>query len=85
MRRRSFICGIAAVARAQSGEKKRRVAVLIGGLSPNDPGGQAEAAAFEAGLTELGWKPGDNIVLEYRWPGAELDQVSIAANEIPSR
>jgi hypothetical protein len=57
----------------------------MGGLSPNDPGGQAEAAAFEDGLTELGWKPGDNVVLEYRWPGAELDQVSIAANEIPSR
>jgi len=54
----------------------------MGGLLPNDPGGQAEAAAFEAGLAELGWKPGDNIVLEYRWPGAELDQVSIAANEI---
>jgi putative ABC transport system substrate-binding protein len=54
----------------------------MGGLLPNDSGGQAEIAAFEAGLTELGWKPGDNIVLEYRWPGAELDQVSIAANEI---
>jgi putative ABC transport system substrate-binding protein len=25
---------------------------------------------------------GGNIELEYRWPGAELDQVSIAANEI---
>jgi putative ABC transport system substrate-binding protein len=33
-------------------------------------------------LTELGWKVGGNIELEYRWPGAELDQVSIAANEI---
>jgi putative tryptophan/tyrosine transport system substrate-binding protein len=33
-------------------------------------------------VTELGWKVGGNIELEYRWPGAELDQVSIAANEI---
>jgi len=88
MRRRGFIHGIAAAAawplaaRAQTREKKRRVAVLMGGLLPNDSGGQAEVAAFEAGLTELGWKPGDNIALEYRWPGAELDQVSIAANEI---
>jgi putative tryptophan/tyrosine transport system substrate-binding protein len=69
-------------ARAQPGEQKRRVAVLMGGLFSNDPGGQAEAAAFEAGLTELGWKLGSNIELEYRWPGAELDQVSIAVNEI---
>ena len=33
-------------------------------------------------MTELGWKLGGNIELEYRWPGAELDRVSIAANDI---
>jgi putative tryptophan/tyrosine transport system substrate-binding protein len=88
MRRRDFIKGISAftawppAAHAQSRQPKRRVAVLMGGLFSNDSGGQAEAAALEAGLTELGWKLGSNIELEYRWPGAELDQVSIAANEI---
>src|SRR5215472_10583340 len=89
MRRRDFIKGIVGSAsawplttRAQQREQKRRVAVLMGGLLPGDFGGQAEAAALEAGLTELGWKLGGNIELEYRWPGAELDQVSIAANEI---
>ena len=88
-KRREFITllGGAAVAwpfaaRAQPREQKRRVAVLMGGLLSDDLGGQAEAAALEAGLTELGWKLGSNIELEYRWPGAELDQVSIAANEI---
>jgi putative ABC transport system substrate-binding protein len=69
-------------AQAQPREQKRRVAVLMGGLLSGDLGGQAEAAALEAGLTELGWKVGGNIELEYRWPGAELDKVSIAANEI---
>jgi putative ABC transport system substrate-binding protein len=88
MRRRDFIRGISVwtalprAARAQSRERKRRVAVLMGGLLSGDLDGQAEAAALEAGLTELGWKLGGNIELEYRWPGAELDQVSIAANEI---
>jgi putative ABC transport system substrate-binding protein len=88
MRRRDFIRGISVwtalplVARAQPREQKRRVAVLMGGLLSGDPGGQAEAAALEAGLTELGWKLGGNIELEYRWPGAQLDQVSIVANEI---
>ena len=89
MRRRDFIKGIVGSAtawplrtRAQSRERKRRVAVLMGGLLSGDLDGQAEAAALEAGLTELGWKLGGNIELEYRWPGAELDQVSIAANEI---
>lgn len=89
MRRRDFIKVITGsavtwpvAARAQPREQKRRVAVLMGGLFSNDSGGQAEAAALEACLTELGWKPGGNIEIEYRWPGAELDQVSIAANEI---
>src|SRR6516225_3373918 len=89
MRRRDFVrvvvslaAGFPFAARAQQRERKRRVAVLMGGLLSGDLGGQAEAAALEAGLTELGWKLGSNIELEYRWPGAELDQVSIAANEI---
>jgi putative tryptophan/tyrosine transport system substrate-binding protein len=89
MRRRDFIRGIVGSAtawplavRAQHPERKRRVAVLMGGLFSGDPGGHAEAGALEEGLTELGWKLGGNIDLDYRWPGAELDQVSVAANEI---
>lgn len=93
MRRREFISlvgGAAAAtslswpraARAQQPGKLRRVAVLMGGLSSGDAGGQAEAAAFEDGLRELGWKLGGNIALEYHWPGAALDQVTVAANEI---
>jgi putative ABC transport system substrate-binding protein len=89
MRRRDLLKRIAGsatvwplVAHAQPREQKRRVAVLMGGLLPDDSGGQAEVTAFETGLVELGWKLGSNIELTYRWPGAELDQVSIAANEI---
>ena len=54
----------------------------MGGLDSGDAAGQAEARAFEDGLRELGWKVGGNIALDYRWPGAELDQVTAAANEI---
>lgn len=89
MRRREFIAllgGAAAAwpleARSQQRDQMRRVAVLMGGLSPGDASGQAEIAAFEEGLKELGWTPGRNIELGYRWPGAELDQVLAAANEI---
>jgi hypothetical protein len=45
MRRRDFIKGISVwtawplAARAQPREQKRRVAVLMGGLFSNDPGG----------------------------------------------
>ena len=89
MRRREFITLLSSAvtawppaAFAQPREPKRRVAVLMGGLMSGDPGGQAEAAALQDGLTEHGWKLGGNIELDYRWPGAELDQVSVAANGI---
>jgi putative tryptophan/tyrosine transport system substrate-binding protein len=88
MHRREFIalfCGAAAAwpraARAQR-EQKRRVAVLMGGLLSGDANGQAEAGALEDALQELGWRQGGNIELGYRWPGAELDAVREAANEI---
>jgi putative tryptophan/tyrosine transport system substrate-binding protein len=88
MRRRDFV-GLIATAgalwplagRAQPREQKR-VAVLMGGLESGDPGGQAEAGAFEDGLSELGWTVGRNIALGYRWPGAEIASVRAAANEI---
>ena len=89
MRRRDFIKGIAGstiawplAAAAQQREQKRRVVVLMGGLTRGEADGQAEVDAFEEGLKEIGWKLGSNIELDYRWPGAELAQVSIAANEI---
>ena len=51
-------------------------------LYSGDAAGQAEGLRFRGRLWELGWKVGGNIALDYRWPGAELDQVTAAANEI---
>jgi putative tryptophan/tyrosine transport system substrate-binding protein len=89
MKRRAFITLFAVsaaawplAAHAQQREQKRRVAVLMGGLTQGDAGGKAEAAAFEDGLKELGWKLGGNLELDYRWPGAELDLVRAAASAI---
>ncbi len=88
MRRREFITLLGGAmaswplaARAQSSRKKR-VAVVQGGLLPGDADGQAEVAALEAGLKDLGWKPGDDIMLDYRWPGAELVSVRAAAKDV---
>jgi putative ABC transport system substrate-binding protein len=89
MERREFITllGGATVAwpfaaRAQQRDQRRRVAVLMGGLVEGDDSGTAEVAALEAGLKELGWNPGRNIELDYRWPGAELDRVKAVADAI---
>jgi len=70
MRRRGFItlAGAAAAwplaARAQQGERMRRVAVL---MSVDNPEARANHAAFVQSLKQLGWVDGQNIRIETRW------------------
>jgi ABC-type uncharacterized transport system substrate-binding protein len=73
VRRREFITliGGAAIAwplaaRAQQGERMRRIGVLMA-LAQNDPEAEPRMTAFEAGLRELGWVEGRNLRLDYRW------------------
>ena len=73
MRRRDFITlfGSAAAAcplaaRAQQGERMRRIGVLMA-VTERDPESQFRVKAFEAGLRELGWVEGRNLRIEYRW------------------
>jgi ABC-type uncharacterized transport system substrate-binding protein len=75
MTRREFITllGGAAVAwplaaRAQQGERMRRIGVLMG-LVANDPEAKSRVVAFENGLRELGWVKERNLSIEYRWAG----------------
>ena len=88
MRRREFIALLISVtalplaAGAQQHEQMRRVAVLLGGLEFGDASGQTEIAAFEEGLKKLGWTPGQNIDLDYHWPGAQIARVRAVADEI---
>jgi ABC-type uncharacterized transport system substrate-binding protein len=74
MKRRSFITllgGAAAAwpfaARAQQGERVRRIGVLAVGTAANDPDLQTRMAAFAQGLQQLGWTDGRNVQVEYRW------------------
>jgi putative ABC transport system substrate-binding protein len=87
VRRREFITllgGAAAwplAARAQQGERMRRIGVLMG-LPGNDPGGRAEFAALKQGLQDLGWMDGRNLEIKDRWPGGESDRVQAAVKEL---
>jgi len=72
LRRRDFITllgGAAAVwplaARAQQGERVRRIGVLAP-LPETDAEGQARIAALRKGLRDLGWTEGRNIKIDYR-------------------
>jgi ABC-type uncharacterized transport system substrate-binding protein len=53
-------------ARAQQGERMRRIGVLIG-TAANDAEGQARIAAFLQGLQELHWIVGRNARIDIRW------------------
>jgi putative ABC transport system substrate-binding protein len=76
MKRREFIAlvgGAAAwpvAARAQQGERMRRVGVLLN-LAANDPMGQARVAAFAQGLQATGWSDGRNVRIDTRWAAAD--------------
>src|SRR5260370_29527953 len=80
MRRRDFITlfgGASALplaARAQQGERVRRIAVLSS-LAADDPEAQARHAAFLQGLQEWGWTTGRNVQIDSRRSGfhASLD------------
>ena len=77
MNRRAFITlvsGSAAAwplaARAQQGERVRRIGVLSY-LAADDAEGQARFAAFVQALKQLGWSEGRNLRIETRWATAD--------------
>ena len=89
MKRRQFITllgGAAAAwplaaARAQQGERMRRLGVLIN-LTADDPEGYARITAFAQGLQEAGWTTGRNVRIDYRWGGAGADAMAKYAAEL---
>src|SRR5512132_2408222 len=87
MKRRAFITllgGAAAwplAARAQQGERMRRIGVLAG-LSADDPQGQARLVAFVQGLQQLGWTDGRNVRIDFRWGASDADRFRRHAAEL---
>src|SRR5262245_54508360 len=79
MRRRDFITLLGGAgawplaARAQQGERVRRIGVLMS-LAANDAQGQARLAAFLQGLQELGWTDGRNVRIDTRWGAGDADR-----------
>ena len=88
MRRRAFITlvGCAAVAwplsaRAQQGERMRRIGVLMSAAA-DDAEGQARLMAFGQGLAQLGWTVGRNVRIDVRWAAGKADDTRKYANEL---
>jgi ABC-type uncharacterized transport system substrate-binding protein len=88
MRRREFITllgGVAAAwplaARAQQGERMRRIGVLTP-FAASDTEGQARLTAFAQGLQQIGWTVGQNIRIDYRWGDGKADTMRKYAAEL---
>jgi putative ABC transport system substrate-binding protein len=89
MRRREFIAGLGAaawpvVARAQQGERMRRIGVLTQ-YAERDPRTTANITAFGQRLRDLGWTEGRNVEIEYRWSATDRDLAHRFAAELVAR
>jgi putative ABC transport system substrate-binding protein len=68
-------------ARAQKGERMRRIGVLVSAVE-GDPKQLEYITAFAQGLAELGWTVGRNVRIEYRWGAGDLDRFRRYAAEL---
>ncbi len=86
MKRREFIAGLggAAVwqvaARAQQGDRVRRIGVLLAGVE-NDLS-KSSVSAFTQAFADLGWTDGRNVRMDLRWGRGDNNQIRTLAQEL---
>jgi putative ABC transport system substrate-binding protein len=87
IRRREFITllgGAAAwplAARAQQGERVRRIGVLMPG-DENDSVWKSRLSAFTQALAGLGLTVGRNVQMDLRWGGGDINRIQALAQEL---
>jgi ABC-type uncharacterized transport system substrate-binding protein len=85
IRRREFIAGLRSaavwpvVARAQQGERMRRVGVLTG-FEENDA--KTYVSAFIQALAGFGWIDGRNVRIDNRWASSDTNRMQALAKEL---
>jgi putative ABC transport system substrate-binding protein len=86
LRRREFIAGLGGAAawplaaRAQQGDRVRRIGVLVPG-DENDPVRKAYVSAFTQTLAGLGWNDGRNVRIDLRLTG-DINRIPALAQEL---
>jgi putative tryptophan/tyrosine transport system substrate-binding protein len=86
VRRRDFIALLGGAtawplaARAQQGERMRRIGVLMNATEDSDQ--QAALAVFTQALQQLGWTEGRNVQIETRWARGSAPEIRRHAGEL---
>jgi putative tryptophan/tyrosine transport system substrate-binding protein len=87
MRRREFIAGLAGAvawpvaARAQQGDRVRRIGVLAPGVE-SDPMANPGFSALAQALASLGLADGRNVRMDFRWWANDTDRLRALAKEL---
>ena len=87
MKRRTFLAGLGSVAawplvaRAQQGDRVRRIGVLIGG-DENDPVYKGIPSVLTQALEDLGWTDGRNLRIDLRQFGDDINRSRALAQEL---
>src|SRR6516165_6602513 len=89
MNRRAFMVALGgsaaawplAGARAQQGDRVRRIGVLMP-LDENDPEGRRRLSSFTQALADLGWTDGRNARVDLRWAGDDTNRIRALAKEL---
>jgi putative ABC transport system substrate-binding protein len=87
LRRREFIAALGGAAawplaaRAQQGDRVRRIGVLLPG-DENDPLWKPRLSAFTQALADLGWTDGRNVRMDLRWGGIDINRIRGLAQEL---
>src|SRR5499425_891548 len=68
-------------ARAQQGERMRRIGVLMN-TAADDPTGQARLLAFAQALAQAGWTDGRNVRMDIRWGAGDPERIRKYAAEL---
>jgi len=63
------------MARAQQGERVRRIGVITGAGDADDADMKAHFAVFAQGLAELGWTEGSNVQIDYRFSAGDPNSI----------
>jgi putative ABC transport system substrate-binding protein len=87
IKRRTFITGLGSaaawpvVARAQQGDRVRRIGVLVA-WDENYPLGKANLSAFTQAIAGLSWTEGRNVRLDIRWGRGDINRIRALAKEL---